>query len=276
MNWIDATDDYQLSLDGSKLVCRNRKGKVLASVPKPARESAVGEKLLEVRDWLVIHERDCRDQVQRWMLRSLPVPIATLQSVWPDPSWRQSLENLVVSGSRVGFLRDCGPNGLGLVDLDGESHWIGDATVLLPHPILIPELDGFRELMTELQLTQSTAQLFRETWQFSDGTLKSSEEWSGGRFAQTLHAHSRAKNLGYPVKGGFATCSIWHQGAVFEARYWIGSDSPEQETVTGELSWVDSKEAPVSVATAGPVAYSEGCRMASQIYAGRLVEKENQ
>jgi hypothetical protein len=104
--------------------------------------------------------------------------------------------------------------------------------------------------------------------------LTSVDTFSGGRFAQTLHAQGRARQLGYPVRGGFACCPVWHESGLVEARFWIGSDSPEAETETGELSWVDQRERPLAAAQAGAVAYSEGMRMASLIHAGRVVEKK--
>ena len=45
------------------------------------------------------------------------------------------------------------------------------------------------------------------------------------------------------------------------------------ETTTGDLTWVDDKQRPIEVVNVPPVAYSEGMRMASLIYAKRKVEK---
>ena len=89
-----------------------------------------------------------------------------------------------------------------------------------------------------------------------------------------MHALGRARSQGYRVRGGFAVCGVWEAADVIEARYWIGADNPESETWTGELSWVDSRERVMPLAELGPVAYSEGMRMASAIWAGRVVEKE--
>ena len=80
---------------------------------------------------------------------------------------------------------------------------------------------------------------------------------------------------GYRVRGGFAVCAVWEGGDVVEARYWIGSDSPDTETWTGELSWVDGRERSLKIGDLGAVAYSEGMRMASAIWAGRVVEKDD-
>ena len=59
-----------------------------------------------------------------------------------------------------------------------------------------------------------------------------------------------------------------------EARYWIGADYPEGETYTGELIFVDNDQKPQKIADVGRVTFSEGVRMAAQIFAKRKVEKE--
>jgi len=42
------------------------------------------------------------------------------------------------------------------------------------------------------------------------------------------------------------------------------------------MVWVDERERALTLAELGPVAFSEGMRMASAIYAGRVVEQEAQ
>ena len=274
MNWVDTGTGYDLAFDGGKLVCRNAKGKVLSSVPKAARTSEVGEQLVELKSWIAIHVAECKATVERWMLRSLPIPTPTLVNVWPDPDWSAPLTNLLVrAGDDYGYLREAGEKGLGMVDMDGETFWRTPESVTIPHPILIPNLDEHREAITDLQMTQQTVQLFRECWPLPKEDKQQVSEFANGEFEQTLHAQGRARSQGYPVRGGYACCSVHHEGQVVEARYWIGSGSPEEPTETGELLWVDSKERPLTAFAAGPVAYSEGMRMASLIYAGRKVEK---
>jgi hypothetical protein len=280
MNWVESGGGYALALDGARLVCRNSKGKVLASVPKAVRKSETGVQLLELRDWLVRHAQECQATVERWMLHSLPVPLAVLQEVWPDPDWRAPLLNLLVQVDEQtsGFLRDVRPErGLGLVDIDGESLWVPELEqVVIPHPIRVSGLADYREVLTELSLEQQVVQLFRECWELpaESQRLSSVNSFAGGRFELLLHAHGRARGLGYQVRGGYACCPVWQEGDLVEARFWIGSEAPEAPTETGELLWVDSQERPLSAAAAGAVAYSEGMRMASSIYAGRVVEQE--
>lgn len=54
----------------------------------------------------------------------------------------------------------------------------------------------------------------------------------------------------------------------------INNDQPESETYTGELIFVDSDQKPQTIADVGRVTFSEGVRMASQIFAKRKVEKQ--
>ncbi|MBI3272405.1 MAG: DUF4132 domain-containing protein [Planctomycetes bacterium] len=297
--WIPAESGYSLALEAGRLVCRNPAGKRLASVPKPVRDGEAAARLDELRDWLSEHERACAETAAAWMLRSLPVPRAVLEAIWPDPAWRRCLENAVVTpqspGSShvatahasasasaasaavtAGFLRGVHPErGLGLVDLDGETHWLPAAGVAIPHPVLLPDLADFRALAAELDLRQGLPQLFREIFPrpsdlAADHTTLG--EYSGGRFAQLMHAVGKTRALGYRVRGGFAVSQVWEAGRPVEARFWIGADSPEMETATGDLLWVDERERVLRLREVGPVAWSEGVRMAGAIYAARVVE----
>ena len=288
LGWLPAGNGYHLSLDGGKLVARNDKGKRLSSVPKELKDGELADQLDALRDWLARHERECVATVDQWMLRSLPVPRAVLQQVWDDPAWRSPLENAVVVAvqgdgahdhARAGLFRGVdAKKGIGVVDLDGETTWLAADRVAIPHPILIAELDAWRELVTQLGITQGISQLHRETYPKPEGATQGTtiDQFEEGKFAMLMHAVGKARSLGYKVRGGFAVCKAWDGGATAEARYWIGADSPDSETYTGSLSWVDDRERALAIAQLGPVAFSEGMRMASSIYAARVVEKEVQ
>ncbi len=284
--WIDAGGGYSLALLDGKLACRNEKGNELKSVPKGVRDSKVGRQLLTLRDWLKRHERECAEQVEAWMLRSLTVPRAAIAATWDDPAWRTPLHHAVVCPleggeldlSRAGFLEGASVDrGIGVVDLDGESRWLDAPEIVLPHPILLSDLDDWRELATDLGFSQGLSQLFRETFARAAkhaGTHGSVTDFAEGKFAQLNHALGKCRTLGYRVRGGYAVCPVWEDGRSVEARYWIGADYPEGETFTGELVWVDDRERNLKLADVGPVAFSEGMRMASAIYAARVVEEE--
>src|SRR5689334_13097125 len=259
--WIDAGKGYAVTLDGDKLVARNAKGQKLSSVPKDIKDSDAAEQLGALKDWLVQHARECAATVDTWMLRSLPVPRATLQQVWDDPAWRAPLENAVVFAApggvadyrRGGFFRGVDvKKGVGVVDVDGETTWLLDADqIVIPHPILIPELDAWRELATQLAIAQGIQQLLRETHArpaAPEPGATSVNTYSDGKFAMLMQVIGKTRSLGYRVRGGYAACAVWEGGAVTEARYWIGADSPDSETYTGDLSWVDGRERLIKVA----------------------------
>ncbi len=284
--WVDAGDGYALALDGEHLVARNAKGARLSAVPKNLKDGEAAEELLAVRAFLATHAQECRERVETWMLRSLPAPRALVEAVWSDSAWRTPLENAVVvaldaAGDAIdgasGLCRGIdSARGVGVVDLDGETRWIDSGSVAIPHPILIPELNDFRALATELGVTQGIAQLFRETFvrPAASAAREAVEGLSGGKFAQLMHALGKARTLGYRVRGGFVVCPVWEGGVMIEARYWLGADDPMSEAYTGDLSWVDAKERALSLTDVGPVAWSEGMRMASGIYAARVVEEK--
>ncbi len=275
--WIDAGGGYALSVLEDRIVARNTKGKVLASVPKDVKEGEPYQALADALELLETHARDCREAVEGWLLRSLPVPAAVVAAVWPDPAWRGLLENTVVATpSTQGLLRGVGPRGLGVVTLDGDTVWLPDTTVTVPHPMLLPELDEWRGLLAELALTQVLPQLFRETFpKPADGPDEMSvEEWSGGEFELLASAMNEARKGGWRVRAGSAVCAILEGGRLVEARYDLGEGDPMYETTTGSLSWSDPEGATLRRADVGPVAWSEGMRMAAAIYKKRKVEEK--
>ncbi len=284
-HWLDAENGYRLALDDGKLACLNAKGKRLKSVPKKVKDGELGQQLLALKDFLDEHARECLETVETWMLRSLPVPLPVLESVWPDPAWRGILENAVVRAAddaeQVGFLKDVrAGQGAGVVDPDGETQWLDALSLTLPHPILLEDVDDFRELATELGFEQGLQQLFREVHALADFEIDADataiSQFTNGKFEQLNHALGLCRRLGYRTSGGFAVCRVWEGGSVAEARYWIGADYPEGETWTEDLGFVDAAERTLELAEVGPVTFSEGVRMASAIYARRVVEKEEE
>jgi hypothetical protein len=278
---------YALGLKEGKLVCRNAKGALLSSVPKDVREGAVAERLLAVRDFLAAHDKACELAVEGWMLRSLPTPMGVLTAVWADASYRRALENTVfvrvdakgnAEAARAGFLKGVdAKKGLGLVTLDGETAWEKAAAFLVPHPILLPELDDFRSLAAELGLTQVSKQLFREVFTKPKDLKAEDEEiaaFRGGKFEEVSHARAAAKSLGYRCTAGWVATRVFEGGRSIEARYWIGGDDGDGEAYTEGLSWVDEDDKTLRVAEVPDVAFSEGMRMASAVYGKRAIEKE--
>ncbi len=285
--WIDAGKGLELGIRDGSLVAR-KDGKELGSVPKAAKETPVGDRLGSAIDFLEDHERTCRHTVETWMLRSLPVPRGVLQAVIPDPLWAAALKDawVVAVGTDGKVDREVGgffrgvdaTKGIGVVDRDGETTWLATESVLVPHPILLDELDDLRGMAVEINVSQGTSQLFRET--FVKPTVAptdpmSIDQYSGGEFAMLQAVVGLAKRLGYRVSGGAAVCRILENGRFVDARYDLGEGDGMDSTTTGELAWVDDKQRPVAVLDVPPVAFSEGMRMAATIYAKRKVEKED-
>ena len=252
VSWIPADKDYALAMIDGKIVGRNPKGAKLSSVPPWLKESELAQQLSSLKDWLAEHEKQSLGAVELWMLRSLPVPRDVLAAIWPDPAWQSILMNAVVcsvkkgeiSQTEAGFLRSIDERkGVGVVDLDGETQWLKVDAIAIPHPILLTEMNDFRQLSIELGIQQKLDQLFRQTWAPTKDQLKSSSinDFSGGKFEQLNHVLGLCRRLGYRVSGGYACSPVWENGVQVEARFWIGSDYPEGETWTADMIFTDSK-----------------------------------
>jgi len=292
MGWIETAGGYAVTLDGARVVCRNAAGRALKQVPGKLREDPEVVRLRQLADWLERHERECLGQADTWLVRSLPVPAPLLARVWPDAAWQRALRDLVVAPltedggpdlARAGFLRDVDADrGLGVVDLDGDSVRLDAEAIVIPHPVLLvepAELGELREFAAELQVSQSVGQLFREVWRRGaevDTAATSLDTYAGGRFEQLRHATARATQHGYRVRGGHAVTQVVEDGRPVEAALWLGDDYPEAEAVTGDLEWRGPDGVRLPLGDVGPVAWSEGERMASALYAGRVVHEEEE
>jgi len=283
--WLDAGKGYELGIRDGKLVAR-KDGKQLGSVPKPVKDGALGERLASAIDFLEVHERTCTTTVETWMLRSLPVPRGVLEAVMADDAWANVLRDAwvvpvakdgTVDREAGGFYRGVDKQkGIGVVNRDGETVWLDTENVLVPHPILLDEIDDLRAMAVEIGVKQGLQQLFRETSVVPKAPPPDPlaiEQFSGGEFAMLNTAINLAKRLGYRVSGGASVCRVLERGRLVEARYDLGDGDPMYETTTGDLTWVDDKQKQIAVVDVPPVAFSEGMRMASQIYAKRKVEE---
>jgi hypothetical protein len=279
MTWLDAGGGYQVRLaDNGKVVCRNAKGRELASVPASLRDDPDVVRLRQLAEWLARHDAECRGTVDHWMVRSLPVALAVLVEVWQDTAWRTPLADLVVrADDEIGFLRDADPErGVGLVTLDGDTRRLSPSVVHIPHPVLLSDLDELREFGAELGIDQRVQQLYRQTYprpaDLRPGATTISE-FANARFAQLNHALGRCRTLGYATRGGSAVCPVFEDGTTVEARYWLGEGDPGYETYTGDLQWTRQDGTSLPLADVGPVAWSEGMRMATAIHSARVVEE---
>jgi hypothetical protein len=279
--WVDAGKGIEVGIREGKIVAR-KDGKDIA-VPKAVKDSALGERLAAAIDFLADHERTCLATVETWMLRSLPVPRAVLQSVMADDAWARVLRDAWVvpvteklDREAGGFFRGVDADrGIGVVDRAGETAWLDNELVMIPHPVLLDEVDDLRQLAVEIGVTQGLSQLFRETF-VVPATAPSDPlaigSFKNGKFALLSQVIGLSKRLGYRVAAGAAVCRVLERGRFVEARYDIGDGDPMWETATGDLAWVDDKQRTIAVVDVPPIAFSEGMRMASQIYAKRKLK----
>ncbi|MCX5195223.1 DUF4132 domain-containing protein [Streptomyces sp. NBC_00249] len=281
MAWLALEEEgYEVSLVDGRVAARRPAGRQLKALPKALRDHPEVDRLRRLAEWLDRHEAACVAQVDGWMVSSLPVPTALLVQVWPDEAWQGALRDLAIVGDdpeEAGFLRDVTATGeLKVVDLDGETVRLSPRTVTLPHPVLLPDLDDVRDFAAELGLVQGIEQIHRATW-VKPADLKATatevRDYAGGAFPSRFSLAARATGLGYRVSGGYATCKVRDGGRAVEAAVWIGEPYWDSETTTGALNWHDDEGRTVALGEVGPVAWSEGMRMAAALYAGRDIEE---
>ncbi|MFJ7589228.1 DUF4132 domain-containing protein [Streptomyces sp. NPDC097617] len=284
MAWLAAGEGYEIALVEGRVAARSATGRTagrqLKTLPKALKDHPEVDRLRRLAEWLDRHEAACAAQVDSWMVSSLPVPTELLARVWPDEAWQRALRDVAVVGDdpdEVGFLRDATASGeLKVVNLDGETVRLSPRTVTLPHPVLLPDLDDVREFAAELGIVQGVEQIHRATWRKPAeiaATATEVRDYAGGAFPTRFSLAARSTSLGYRVSGGYATCKVRDGGTAAEAAVWIGEPYYEAETTTGALSWHDDDGRAVRLTAVGPVAWSEGMRMAAALYAGRKIEE---
>ncbi|GAB2834883.1 DUF4132 domain-containing protein [Actinocorallia aurea] len=284
MSWTAAGEDYEVALVDGKVAARRvtpgkGPGQPLKALPKALRDHPEVESLRRFATWLDRHAAECVAKVDAWMTSSLPVPAPLLAKVWEDEAWRAALRDMAVVGEdpqEVGFLRDISADGaLRVVNLDGETVRLDARNLRMPHPVLLPDLEELRDFAAELGVTQRVEQIYRATFaKPQDAAGEAVQKFSGGRYSSRFRIAARAASLGYRVSGGYAACTVREDGRTLEATLWIGVPSWDAEEVqTGALTWHGPDGRTVPFAEVGPVAWSEGMRMAAALFAGRIVEE---
>lgn len=282
--WL-AADEYHLGLVGTTIVTRNAKGRELKSVPAKARKTEAWQQLDDLRAWLEAHDREVGQQLEQWLLGSLPVPTTVIAAVWPDESWRSWLYDLVIvdqaDPTQLGLLReviDAEVPQLGLVTLDGESIRISAEEVLIPHPALLDDLDELREFAADLGVQQRFDQLHRAVHRrgdLDDPTATALYTWAEASYAQIRQVQSRAVQGGFTPKGTDVVTRVVEQGQAFDIRINVADTTdPYAPAYTGPVRWRVNDQA-VPLSSVPPVAWSEGVRMAEWIWAGREMDEED-
>jgi len=286
MGWLAAGDTYEVALVEGRVVARSASGPSPAeqarTLPEEIRDRPEVQELQRFAEWLERHAAECAAQVDTWMVSSLPVPSGLLARLWPDEAWRSALRDIVVVGDgpdETGFLRDADDSGeLRVGTLGRETVRLTPRTVTMPHPVLLPDLEELRTFAAELGVTQGVEQIHRATWHKpagSDGPARSVREFAGAEYRSWFHLSSRITSLGYKVSGNSAVDRILDGGRVVTASVGMSDPYAEEKAWTGSLSWSEEdgyRSLPLT--EVGPVAWSEGMRMAAALHAGRTVTED--
>lgn len=277
--WI-AAGDYSLVLVGDTILARNSKGRVLKTVPAKAKKTPEFDKLNNLRVYLEQHKKNCHNDVITWFLKGLPVPVRVISVVWPDPMWRGCLENLVVrvvGTGAEGLLRAADEQNLHLVDLDGENITVAvddSESVVFPHPAIISDITDWREFASELGIAQGIDQLFRDIYVKPtdvDGYRKAVRAYTNAEYdmGQTLVGRSRSGGFAANFQG--VSLIVVEDGKEIQANLEVECWYPTDKAYLDELSFSHNGKQ-LRFDEIGPIAWSEGIRMAEYVYAGRTAE----
>nr|BFD87562.1 DUF4132 domain-containing protein [Streptomyces sp. Xyl84] len=279
MGWLAAGEDHEIALVGGRVVARSASGPSAAvrsqTLPAELRDRPEVIELQRLAEWLDRHAAACAAQVDTWMVSSLPVPTILLAQVWPDEAWRAALRDLVVAGELpgdIGFLRDVHASGtLRLETADGASVHLCARTVTVPHPVLLPDLEALRARAAEVGAVQGVEQLRRAVWrkpEVLDPGARAVTEFADAEYSSWFRLSARATALGYKVTGQYATDRIREAGRTLTASVAIGDPYTEEKAWTRGLTWGLCPGDGIPWAEVGPVAWSEGMRMAAALHAG--------
>ncbi|MFH8440433.1 DUF4132 domain-containing protein [Streptomyces sp. NPDC018026] len=289
MGWLAAGDTYEVALVEGRVVARPAsaespaEGRRVRTLPAEIRDRPEVVELQRFAEWLDRHAAECVAQVDTWMVSSLPVPTGLLAQVWPDEAWRAALRDIVVVGEgpdEVGFLRDANESdGLRVVNLDGETVRLTPATVTMPHPVLLPDLEELRTFAAESGVVQGVEQIHRATWQ-APGDSHGDDtdlvtEFAGAEYRSWFHLSARATSLGYQVSGGRIVDRVRDAGRIVTVSVGMSDPYTEEKAWTGALTWShEDAYRSLPLREVGPVAWSEGMRMAAALHAGRTVSTD--
>ncbi|MFF3842630.1 DUF4132 domain-containing protein [Streptomyces sp. NPDC001930] len=244
------------------LRCRTVAGRELKKVPGALGAEPVVRELTALAEWIGDHAAGALTSVERWMTQSLPVPAALIREVWPDPYWRRALRFAVVAPcggtmataseadvERAGVLmgvvsradvvsragsaphagRAPGPGGaLVVAGLDGEERELGDAVVVLPHPVLLDPrgtglLERWRKVLVSLGGEQGVEQLDRAVYVRPDcspapggrGPREGISAFHGAVYASGAHVERVVRSFGGRIGGERAGFSFGHGGRMY-------------------------------------------------------------
>ncbi|MEO3848912.1 DUF4132 domain-containing protein [Streptomyces sp. B8F3] len=255
---------HELTVEGTRrpvLACRTAAGRVLAKVPADVRKDPTAVRLTALCARLGEHATAVHDQVESWMVRSLPVPAAVFAAVWDDPVWRETLTDLVIAP-----IVDGAPD-VGRCVLLCEGAWTDADAFAIPHPLLLgDELAVWRGR----NLTQVVEQVGREVWTrpaSMDRTFGVVDTFGyvDARYESGAAFERRVHELGGRIKRDRARFTVHAPeplGVEIELD-WSGPMSP------ASMSWLSFTAGGREI---GDIAWSEGVRILMALYADRTVD----
>lgn len=280
-NWI-AGEGYSFALDGDTIIARNAKGHELKTIPAKAKKLPEFEQLDNVRIFLAQHKKHCHSEVTGWFLKGLPVPLTVIAAVWPDVMWRSYLKDLVVTvqpDGPVGLLREVDDKQLRIVDLDGETLTLPfgeDSTVLINHPAVLADIEEWREFAVELGIVQGIDQLFRDLYvkpTDEQSYHKAISAYSAGKYDKAAVLLGRSRSAGFTTSLQEVSVVVVENGEETTASLDIDAWDPYEDAHIGHVHFYREGKS-LTLADIGPIAWSEGIRMAAFVYAGRSVDLE--
>ncbi|MFE6069874.1 DUF4132 domain-containing protein [Streptomyces sp. NPDC056525] len=218
------------------LRCRTVAGRELKKVPAALVAEPVVRELTALAEWIGDHAAGVLTSVEQWMTQSLPVPAALIREVWPDPYWRRALRYAVVAPcggteadvERAGVLTGVVPRpggALVVAGLDGEERELGDAVVVMPHPVLLDPrgtglLEQWRRLLVSLGGEQGIEQVDRAVYVRPDcspapgsrGLREGISAFHGALFASGAHVERVVRSFGGRIDGERARFAFGHCG----------------------------------------------------------------
>lgn len=278
--WTEVPTGHAIRIADEGVQCRNAKGRVLATVPPAVKKTAEYERMDILLGSLEQHRVEQARAVETWMLRGAGVPLPLLGTLWEDPDARDALRGVLVMGAEsavAGLLVDAGPDGIVLAGPDGARRAVTDARLRVAHPVTVEDADRWRLALAEHGLTQGVEQLGRAVFRAGEVEwlrLRRNEpeapyvlSFEGGAAAFLNHGRllRALLPLGAELSSGGIAVRVREAGADVVARLEIDGDSPEHPSYVDGLAWFDPDGRRLTFEEIGPVAWSEGVRLAARV-----------
>ncbi|WP_295016366.1 DUF4132 domain-containing protein [uncultured Micrococcus sp.] len=278
--WIEVPTGHAIRLHGGEVECRNAKGKVLATVPPAVKRTDEHERLAVLADSLAAHRRQQRQAVETWMLWGAAVPSALLAALWADPDAREALHGVLLqepASACTGLLVDVDAGRLVLAGPDGARISAADGPVTVAHPALVEDVERWRAALADQGVEQHADQLARTVFRSGQvDWLRPAEDGPEGPYVLVYTAGPAAHRdyarrmsallpLDAELSPGRIAVRVREGGRTVVARLEIDGDSPENPSYTDRLAWFDESGRRLTFEEIGPLAWSEGVRLAWRV-----------